>query len=95
MIQVALNTIFGAALLMFAVRAAGRGWPFLRDGWNAIQAQTAHPDFRQNVQRRRIISQGGVFLLGGLLWLGAALVSFAAGIYLSWLALAVIYGGNN
>jgi hypothetical protein len=95
MIQVALNAIFGAALLMFAARAAGRGWPFLRSGWAAIQTQASRPDYRQNVVRRRAIGQGGVFLLGGLLWLGAALLAFAAGIYLSWLALAIIYGGNN
>lgn len=81
MVLVTLNGAFGAGFLFFAMNALRRGWPFLRDGWLALQTQGSQPDARQNVERRRAISQGGRFFLGGLMWLVAAVISFAAALY--------------
>jgi hypothetical protein len=78
---VTLNAAFGAGLFFFAIRALQRGWPFFKAGWLMMQTQTGAPDFRINVERRRAISEGGRFLVGGLLWLAAGLGSFAGAAY--------------
>jgi hypothetical protein len=84
MLLVTLNGAFATGFLFFAMRALQRGWPFLRAGWTAIRVQVAHPDFRQNIERRRIISEGGIFLLGGVLWLAASVIALLVGGYFSW-----------
>lgn len=94
MLLVTVNGIFGAGFLFFAMRALQRGWPFVRLGWLTMQEQTSHPDFRQNVERRRMISEGGRFLLGGLLWLSAGLVGVAVGLYFTLQAYQMLYGGG-
>jgi hypothetical protein len=78
---VTVNAAFGAGLFFFAFRALQRGWPFLKTGWLMMQTQTSAPDFRTNVERRRAISEGGRFLIGGLLWLAAGLGSFVGAAY--------------
>jgi hypothetical protein len=92
MIAVTLNAIFGAGLFFFALNAVQRGWPYLRDGWMAVQTQASQPGFRQNVERRRLIAEGGRFLIGGIGWLGAGIGAFVASAYFSWQALRLIYG---
>jgi len=94
MLLVTVNAAFGAGFLFFAMNAIRRGWPFVRHGWLTIQTQTADPNFRQDVHRRRAIGEGGRFLVGGLLWLGAALGSGAAGIYFTIQALQMLNGQN-
>jgi hypothetical protein len=94
MLLVTLNAAFGAGFLLFAMNAGRRGWPFAKHGWLLIQAQTAHPDYRENVERRRSISEGGRFLIAGVLWLGASLGSALAGVYFSVQALTMMYGGS-
>ncbi|MEZ4669206.1 MAG: hypothetical protein R3E39_14965 [Anaerolineae bacterium] len=92
MLIVTINAIFGAGCLFFAQRAARRGWPFLRTGWMAVQSNASQPDFRVNVFRRRAISEGGRFLIGGLLWLAAALVGFLLALYFTRLAWIGMFG---
>jgi hypothetical protein len=81
MIAIMLNGAFGAGFLAFAFSALRRGWPFARSGWLAIQTSTADPAFRQSAERRRAISEGGRFLVAGLMWLGAGVGSVALGAY--------------
>ena len=81
MFLLTVNALFAAGAFAIAMQAVRKGLPFIRSGWDAIQTQTGHPDFRYNVERRRAISDGGRFLLGGLLWMVTALAAFAAAIY--------------
>ncbi len=81
MFLLTVNALFAAGAFAIAMQAVRKGLPFIRSGWDAIQTQTSHPDFRLNVERRRAISDGGRFLLGGLIWLVTALIAFAAAIY--------------
>ena len=81
MFLLTVNALFAAGAFAIAMQAVRKGLPFIRSGWDAIQTQTEHPDFRYNVERRRAISDGGRFLLGGLMWLLTALIAFAAAVY--------------
>ena len=81
MFLLTVNALFAAGAFAIAMQAVRKGLPFIRSGWDAIQTQTGYPDFRVNVERRRAISDGGRFLLGGLLWLLTALLAFAAAVY--------------
>lgn len=92
MLIVTINALFGAGCLFFAQRAFMRGWPFLRTGWMAVQANASQPDFRVNVFRRLAISEGGRFLLGGLFWLASALVGLIAAVYFSLMAWTGMFG---
>lgn len=92
MLIVTINAVFGAGCLFFSQRAFRRGWPFLRTGWMAVQANASQQDFHENVFRRVAISEGGRFLLGGLFWLGAALVGLIAAVYFSVLAWIGMFG---
>jgi hypothetical protein len=83
---VTLNALFGVGFFYFALRSARRGWPFLRAGWLAVQTGASHPDFRYNVEHRRTISEGGLFLIGGLLWLLASGGALLGALYFSWQA---------
>lgn len=94
MLLVTLNAAFGAGFLFFAMRARQRGWPFVKHGWLTIQTQTAFPDYRFNVERRRAISEGGRFLIGGLFWLTASLGGFIAALYFSVQAFNLMYGSQ-
>jgi hypothetical protein len=94
MLFAALNAIFATAALGIAMQAFRKGLPFVRDGWTVIQAQTREPDFRENVERRRAISEGGRFLVGGLMWLLTAIVAFVGAIYFSVQAFNLVYGGG-
>lgn len=75
MVLVSLNAIFAYLTLRLAWLAWGRAIPFLRTGWSTISAEVRHPDFRYHVERRRAISVGSEFLIGGLLWAGVCAVS--------------------
>ena len=74
-------TINAAFALMFGTvthNALRRGWHFSRSGWQIISAealQNAGHDPRKNVESRRILSAGGTLMIGGVLWLGAALIA--------------------
>jgi hypothetical protein len=81
MLLITLNSVFALVFLSFAREAARRGLPLIRAGWLAIRTQAAQPDHRQHSERRRLISEGGQFVIGGLLWLLAAAISAAAGLY--------------
>ena len=93
MLLVTLNGAFGAGFLFFAMRAFQRGWPFVKHGWLAMKTNTQIPDFREQVERRRAISEGGQFLIGGLLWLGAGVGSLVAAIYFIAQAWLIMRGG--
>lgn len=92
MLIVTINALFGAGCFFLAQRAFRRGWPFLRTGWTAVQANASQPDFRINVFRRQAISEGGRFLLGGIFWLATALISLIAALYFSRLAWVGMFG---
>jgi hypothetical protein len=64
----AINLIFAAIFLWLARAALRRALPFLRTGWQVIDSQVQHPDYRQNVERRRTIGEGSNFLLAGIAW---------------------------
>lgn len=90
MLLLTVNALFAMGAFAIALQAVRKGLPFIRSGWDAIQTQTSYPDFRYNVERRRAISDGGRFLLGGLLWLLTALAAFAGAIYFGSQAFAML-----
>ena len=93
MIAIMLNAAFGAGFLAFSFTAMRRGWPFARNGWLAIQTSTADPHFRQSVERRRAISEGGRFLIAGLMWLGAGFGCILLGAYFTLQAVILMRSG--
>lgn len=95
MILIILNSAFAVGLFFFSMRAVQQGWPFLKHGWLMMQTQTSDPDFRYNVERRRAISEGGRFLIGGIMWLVAGIGAFVAAIYFSLQAWNIMYGGGG
>ncbi|MBZ0287331.1 MAG: hypothetical protein K8I30_06935 [Anaerolineae bacterium] len=91
MLLATINAIFAMGALAIAIQAARKGIPFVRDGWTLIQTQTRHEDFRHNVERRRAISDGGRFLVGGALWLITGSAALAAAIYFGVQAFSIVY----
>jgi hypothetical protein len=91
MLLATLNAIFAMGALGISVQAFRKGLPFIRSGWDTIQTQTRYPDFRYNVERRRAISDGGRFLIGGLLWLVTALAAVIAAVYFGIQAYSLLY----
>lgn len=89
-----LNAIFAAAAFFVVRMSVQRGWPFIKMGWMAIQTQTGHPDFRENIFRRLAISEGGRFLVGGLVWLLTAIIALVAAIYFTVIAYQGFFAGG-
>lgn len=81
MLILAINSIFAYIFFRAAHMAYARGWPLLQTGWLTIATEIRKPDYRQNVTSRNAISIGGRFLIGGLFWLLAALVSSGVCLY--------------
>ncbi len=94
MLLVTLNAIFATASFFLAQRGLQRGWPFIKTGWLAIQAQADQPDVRENVFRRLAVTEGGRFLIGGIGWLLVGVIALIAGIYFTILAYQGMYGGG-
>ena len=83
MLILALNAVFAAIFLAFTRPAFLRARTFLQTGLTIIQVEVRKPDYRHNVESRRLISEGGRFLIGGLFWLIATLVALGLGIFFS------------
>ncbi|MCB9453809.1 MAG: hypothetical protein H6672_20450 [Anaerolineaceae bacterium] len=81
MIQISLNAIFAYVSLRLAWLAWGRAVPFVRAGWQTIHAEVRHADYRYHIERRRAISVGGGFLVGGLLWAGVSVAAAGFGLF--------------
>lgn len=81
MLLIAVNLIFAVVTLLFARTAFIRAFPFIRTGWTAIRAATQHPDFRRDVNLRRVISDGGGFLIGGVIWLVIGVGAVGLGVF--------------
>ncbi len=84
MLLTTIHSIFAFIFLSFAVTALRRAYPLWLTGWYAIQAAVQHPDYRHDVESRRAISSGGRFLIGGIFWLLAGLVSGSIGLSFGW-----------
>jgi hypothetical protein len=89
-----LNAIFATASFFLAQRSLKRGWPFIKTGWMAVQAQAGEPDVRENVFRRMAVTEGGRFLIGGIGWLLMGIFALIAGIYFTVVAYQGLYGGG-
>ena len=89
-----LNAIFATASFFLAQRSLKRGWPFVKTGWLAVQAQAEHPDVRENVFRRMAVTEGGRFLIGGIGWLLMGILALLAGIYFTVVAYQSLFSGG-
>jgi len=78
---VALNAVFAGIFLTFAYRAALRARAFFITGWAAVGAGTEQPDYRENIELRRFISEGGRFLIGALMWGAASIGAAGLGVF--------------
>lgn len=94
MLLVTLNAIFATASFFLAQRGLQRGWPFIKTGWMAVQANASQPDVRENVFRRLAVTEGGRFLIGGIAWLVMGILALIAGVYFTVLAYQGMYGGG-
>lgn len=84
---ITVEFVFGAVLIAGAVGALRHSWRFARFGWQTIDAVvTSRDDWRTHVESRRLIADGGRFLVVGTLGMlagvvagafGAAMISFA------------------
>ena len=92
MLLLALNAIFAGLFFSFTRTAYRRGMPFLSAGWSAISVEVHKPDYRSNVESRHIISDGGRFLIGGLVWMGIALFTAGCGVYFAVQAVQLVAG---
>lgn len=88
----AVNLIFAAIFVWLARAALRRALPFLRTGWQVIDAQVQHPDYRRNVERRRAIGEGSNFLLAGIALALAGIGALGAAILLAVQAVASLMG---
>ncbi|GAB4510305.1 MAG: hypothetical protein OHK0046_06870 [Anaerolineae bacterium] len=84
MLVVALNAVFALLAFTFSRNAYRRALPFIRLGWQTIDAAVQQPGYRHNIESRRAISEAGRFLIGGIIWLLIALAAVAAGVYFTW-----------
>lgn len=92
MVMLTLNAVFAAGFASAGVNALRRGWPFLQHGWMLLRTHAGAADARIHVERRRGISEGGRFVVGGLLWLAASAGAFAFAFHFGWQALQTLYG---
>lgn len=69
MLLLTVNSLFALAFAAGTRFAWKRARLFLQAGWVIIDAQLRYDDYRQNVERRRAIAEGGRYLIGGGGWL--------------------------
>ena len=81
MLLMLLNVIFAGLFLSFARHAFRRAVPFLRIGYAAVSVEVQKPDYRTNIDSRQAISEGGRFLMGGMLWLLIMVMSLAIALF--------------
>lgn len=83
----AVTLIFGLVFCLLSWRVLRLALPLLRVGWDAIDAGVQQPDYRTNLERRRLISEGGMFLLGGILRLCIGVFGLGMGLFMVLFAL--------
>lgn len=72
MIYFMFNGIFAFIFGIMAWRIVPRGWLLLKGGMGLIR--TVDDDARKKVESRRVLSEGGNFVIGGILWLLVGIV---------------------
>lgn len=92
MVMLTLNAVFAAGFATAGVNALRRGWPFLQYGWSLLRLHADAADADENVERRRAISEGGRFVVGGLLWLAASVGAFGFAAYFGIQVIQTLYG---
>ncbi|MBN2470049.1 MAG: hypothetical protein JXN59_04920 [Anaerolineae bacterium] len=83
----AVTLFFGLVFCLLSWRVLRQAMPLIRVGWDAIDAGVQHPDYRTDSGRRRLISEGGVFLLGGIFRLMVGVFGAGLGLFLVLFAL--------
>lgn len=78
----AVTLFFGLVFCALAWRVLRLAFPLIRIGWDAIDAGVQHPDYRTDAERRRLISEGGAFLLGGIMRLAFGVFGAGLGLFL-------------
>lgn len=78
----AVTLLFGLVFCVMSWRVLRLALPLIRVGWDAIDAGVQHPDYRTDVERRRLISEGGTFLLGGIIRLIFGVFGAGLGLFL-------------
>lgn len=75
MLLLTLNTIFAWIFGQFAWRALPKGTAFIQHGWLLLQTHAEQPDAAKHVEHRRAVSEGGTYMIAGVLWCGAGLIA--------------------
>ncbi len=83
----AITLIFGLVFCLLSWRVLRLALPLVRVGWDAIDAGVQRPGYRQDMERRRLISEGGAFLLAGIFRLMVGVFGAGLGLFLVLFAL--------
>lgn len=78
----AVTLVFGLVFCLLAWRVLRLALPLIRIGWDAIDAGVQRPDYRKDSRRRRLISEGGMFLMAGLFRLVVGVIGGGLGLFL-------------
>lgn len=90
MIMAGLSGLLAYICGRIVLYAAPNGWRYTRLGWSWIRGVQGNHDPRQDVEARRQLTMGGQYLLGGVLWLVATLISSALVIVFGYWTLAYL-----
>ncbi|MFW5691974.1 MAG: hypothetical protein ACOCX3_01340 [Chloroflexota bacterium] len=81
MLILILDAVMAAVFAGFARYAYRRGWPLVHIGWVVIDATVQHEDYRTNIESRRVVSEAGILLISGILWLTVMIGTGATAVY--------------
>lgn len=90
MLLFSINAIFAFICARFAFNTIPRGWQFIKSGWTIVKTQREQGDVSIDVESRRLASEGGTYLLAGVLWLIAALIAIALTAFFIWQGIIAI-----
>ena len=81
MVWITVNAVLALVCMHFARIALIHAVPMLRTGWLAIDTSVRQPGYRENIEKRRRISDGGRLLLSGIGWAITGVVSLGLGVF--------------
>lgn len=92
MLLITVNGVLALVCAHFARISLVHALPLLRTGWLAIDVVVRQPGYRQDVEKRRRISDGGRLLFSGVVWAVTGLVALGLGAFFAVETLRLAYG---
>jgi len=92
MIWITVNAALALICTHFARISLIHAVPLLRIGWLAIDVNVRQPGYRQDVNKRRYISDGSRLMLSGLGWGLTGVISLGFGVFFAVETLRLLFG---